>query len=148
MINRANALSGDRGYLNGDNAIPADAFIFPDDPLVLDKFRAALIHPDDPLTPREEEGGIVVGMDGSTKLEALGPGTVLLDPNQVADLLEAVSWDLRKNGWPSLRHWARARYFSTPTKSRTSSKLYPGISEKMDSTAFDATEGRPASKPT
>ena len=72
MINRANALSGDRGYLNGDNAIPADAFIFPDDPLVLDKFRAALIHPDDPLTPREEEGGIVVGMDGSTKLEALG----------------------------------------------------------------------------
>ena len=120
MTNRTNALSGDETTPN-DDAIPADAFIFPedafifpDDPLVLDKFRAALIHPDDPLTPREEEAGIVVGMDGSTKREAAGPATVLLDPHQVADLLEAVSVDLRKT----------------------------------DSTAFDATGGRPASKPT
>ncbi len=116
MINRANALSGDRGYLNGDNAIPADAFIFPDDPLVLDKFRAALIHPDDPLTPRGEESGIVVGMDGSTKLEALGLGTVLLDPNQVADLLEAVSRDLRKNGFNSLRRNGGASSVETNLK--------------------------------
>ncbi len=109
MTNRTNALSGDETTPN-DDAIPADAFIFPedafifpDDPLVLDKFRAALIHPDDPLTPREEEAGVVVGMDGSTKREAAGPATVLLDPHQVADLLEAVSVDLRKNGFNSLR---------------------------------------------
>ena len=100
MINRANALSGDRAYLNGDNAIPADAFIFPDDP----------------LTPRGEESGIVVGMDGSTKLEALGPGTVLLDPNQVADLLEAVSRDLRKNGFNGLRRNGGASSVETNLK--------------------------------
>ena len=103
MTNRTNALSGDDTTPN-DDTIPADAFIYPDDPLVLDKFRTAVIHPDEPLTPREEEeGGVVVGMDGSTKREAAGPATVLLDPHQVADLLEAVSVDLRKNGFNSLR---------------------------------------------
>ena len=74
-----------------------------DEPLVLDKFRSALIYPHEPLTPREEEGGIVVGMDGSTKYEAVGPGAVLLDADQVADLLEAVCVDLRKNGFDGLR---------------------------------------------
>ncbi len=109
MTNHSDALSGDGTVLN-DDAIPADAFIYPDEPLVLDKFRAALIHPDEPLTPREDEGGIVVGMDGSTEHDAVGPGAVLLDAdpvlldaNQVADLLEAVSMDLRKNGISSLR---------------------------------------------
>ncbi len=109
MTNHSDARSGDRTVLN-DNAIPADAFIYPDEPLVLDKFRAALIHPDEPLTPREDEGGIVVGMDGSTEHDAVGLGAVLLDAdpvlldaNQVADLLEAVSMDLRKNGINSLR---------------------------------------------
>ncbi len=102
MTNNANARGGDRTALN-ENAIPADAFIYPDEPLVLDKFRAALIDPDEPLTPRDEEGGIVVGMDGSTERESMRPGAVLLDPDQVADLLEAVSMDLRKNGIDSLR---------------------------------------------
>ena len=115
MTNRINALSGDETTPN-DDGIPADAFIFPDDPLVLDKFRAALIHPDEPLTPREEEGGVVVGMDGSTKREAAGPATVLLDPHQVADLLEAVSVDLRKNGFNNLRRNGGASSVETNLK--------------------------------
>ena len=122
MTNRADALSGDRTVLN-DKAIPADAFIYPDEPLVLDKFRAALIHPDEPLTPREEEGGIVVGMDGSTKHEAVRLGAVLLDADpvlldayQVADLLEAVSMDLRKNGINSLRREGGASSVETNLK--------------------------------
>lgn len=82
---------------------PADAFIYPDEPLVLDKFREALIHPDEPFIPREEERGVVVGMDGSAEHEPRHPGVGLLDPGQVADLLEAVSMDLRKNGIDSLR---------------------------------------------
>ncbi len=77
MTNHPDALSGNGTTLN-DTAIPADAFIYPDEPLVLDKFRAALIHPDEPLTPRTEEGGIVVGMDGSAKQGAGGLGAVLL----------------------------------------------------------------------
>jgi hypothetical protein len=115
MTNHANSLSGDRTALPDGPAldvtgIPAEAFIYPDEPLVLDKFRTALIHPDEPLTPREEERGIVVGMDGSAEHEAVGPGAVLLyadpvllDADQVADLLDAVSNDLRKNGIDSLR---------------------------------------------
>lgn len=115
MTNHANALSGD-GTVSGDSTamvdrpalvvseFPADAFIYPDDPLVLDKFRAALIHPDEPLTPREEEGGIVVGMDGSTEYHVLDYSVALLGVDQVADLLEAVSADLRENGIRGLRN--------------------------------------------
>ena len=108
MTNHADTFSGDAtappdGPALDVTGIPAEAFIYPDEPLVLDKFRAALIHPDEPLPPREEEAGLGVGMDGSTKRGAAGTGTVLLDPHQVADLLEAVSVDLRKNGFNSLR---------------------------------------------
>ena len=102
MRNHANTPNGDRPALH-DDAIPADAFIYPDDPLVLDKFRFVLIHPDEPFRPREEEGGTVVGMDGSTKPALVRPGATRLDPDQVADLLDAVSVDLRKNGIDSLR---------------------------------------------
>ena len=115
MTNHTDALSGDGTALPDRTAldvsgIPADAFIYPDEPLVLDKFRSALIHPDEPLMPREEEGGIVVGMDGFTKYEAVDPRAllldtdpVLLDADQIADLLEAVCVDLRKNGFNDLR---------------------------------------------
>ena len=58
----------------------------------------------------------MVGMDGSTRLEALGLGTVLLDPNQVADLLEAVSRDLRKNGFNGLRRNGGASSVETNLK--------------------------------
>ena len=102
MRNHANTPNGDRPALH-DDAIPADAFIYPDDPLVLDKFRFVLIHPDEPLKPREEEGGVVVGVDGSTKPATVGWGGQRLDPDQVADLLDAVSVDVRKNGIDSLR---------------------------------------------
>ena len=128
MTDHANTFSGDKTALPDGPAldvsgIPADAFIHPDEPLVLDKFRAALIHPDEPLTPREEERGIVVGMDGSTGHEAVGPEAVLLDAdpvlldaNQVADLLEAVSMDLRKNGINSLRRERGASSVETNLK--------------------------------
>ena len=102
MRNHANTPNGDRPALH-DDAIPADAFIYPDDPLVLDKFRFVLIHPDEPLKPREEEGGVVVGVDGSTKHAVVRPGATRLDTDQVADLLDAVSVVLRKNGIDSLR---------------------------------------------
>ena len=102
MRNHANTPNGD-SPTQDDGAIPADAFIYPDDPLILDKFRFVLIQPDEPFRPREEEGGIVVGMDGSTKHVTVGRGGGRLDPDQVADLLDAVSGDLRKNGIASLR---------------------------------------------
>lgn len=133
MKNHANALNGDRialvdGPASADRpalvdtpalldrlalvdrsaldvgGFPADAFIYPDEPLVLDKFRAALIHPDEPFIPREEERGVVVGMDGSAEHAPGHPGVGLLDPGQVADLLEAVSKDLRRNGIDSLQN--------------------------------------------
>ena len=78
--------------------IPKDAFISPDDPMVRDPFRDALISPDEPLEPRNEERGVVVGMDGSAEHEAVRSNGVLLGLDQVAAALEAVSADLKKNG--------------------------------------------------
>ena len=87
----------------GAKMIPEDAFISPNDPLVLDQFRDALISPEEPLTSREEEGGIVVGMDGSTQHEVADASDELLHPERVADILEAVSAVLRENGISGLR---------------------------------------------
>ena len=81
-----------------DKMIPKDAFILPDDPMVYDPFRDALISPDEPFEPRGEEGGVVVGMDGSPEHEAAGSVALLLGPDQVAAALEAVSADLKENG--------------------------------------------------
>ena len=83
--------------------IPKDAFISPDEPMVYDPFRDALISPDEPLKPREEERGIVVGMDGSTKYEGTRAAGVPLSLDQVAAALEALSADLKENGIISLR---------------------------------------------
>ena len=83
--------------------IPKDAFISPDEPMVYDPFRDALISPDEPLKPREEERGIVVGMDGSTKHEAVGSAGVPLGLDQVAAALEALSAELKEKGIISLR---------------------------------------------
>ena len=82
--------------------IPKDAFILPDDPMVYDPFRDALISPDEPLEPREEELGVVVGMDGSSEREVSGSNGVsngvMLGLEQVAAALEAVSAELKENG--------------------------------------------------
>ena len=87
--------------------IPKDAFISPDEPMVRDPFRAALISPDEPLKPREEEGGVVVGMNGSPERDVTGladsPAGVLLGLDQVAAALEAESLELKKNGIKGLR---------------------------------------------
>ncbi len=78
--------------------IPKDAFILPDDPMVYDPFRDALISPDDPLVPREEEPGVVVGMNGSSEREVFVSNGVMLGLEQVAAALEAVSAELKENG--------------------------------------------------
>ena len=97
---------------NGDNrerddkVVPEDAFISPDEPMVADKFRDALISPEDPIP---QEDGTVVGMDGSTEHEAAG--AVRLDPERVADVLEAVSTDLRAKGIKGLRTGPEASAF-------------------------------------
>ena len=91
----AGAMSG-IGSKAKNESVPDDAFISPDEPLVTDKFREAIISPDDPLPPpeAEDEGGVVVGMDGSTKHEVTS-GAMLLDADQVAAVLEAVAAELR-----------------------------------------------------
>jgi hypothetical protein len=83
--------------------IPKDAFISPDDPFVRDPFRDALISPDDPFVPRAEEHGVVVGMNGSTACEAIGPTGLLLDLDQVTAALEALKVQLEENGIHGLR---------------------------------------------
>ena len=115
MRKHANTPNGNRPTQD-EGAFPADAFIYPDDPLVLDKFRFVLIHPDEPFRPSEEEGGIIVGMDGSTKPAVVRPGATRLDPDQFADLLDAVSVDLRKNGINSLRRNRAASTVETDLK--------------------------------
>ena len=50
--------------------IPKDAFISPDEPMVYDSFREALISPYEPLKPREVEGGIAVDMDCTAEMAA------------------------------------------------------------------------------
>ena len=78
--------------------IPKDAFILPDDPMVYDPFRDALIFPDEPFEPRRDDGGVAVGMNGSPEHEAARSVALLLGPDQVAAALEAVSADLKENG--------------------------------------------------
>lgn len=96
--------------------IPEDAFISPDDPMVTDAFRDALISPEEPFAPREEEGGVVVGMDGSTEHEVAGPGDEPLPADRVVDILEAVSANLRENGISGLRVERGASSFETDLK--------------------------------
>ncbi len=90
--------AGGNGSELDDKMIPKDAFIFPDEPMVYDPFRDALISPDDPLEPRQDEAGIAVGMDGSTKRDAVGSSGELLGLDQVAAALEAVSAELKESG--------------------------------------------------
>ncbi len=102
MTDNSDALGEGKKELD-DKLIPEDAFISPAEPMVPDKFREALISPEEPLEPREEEGGIVVGMDGSTEHDAAGTGGALLDPERVVEVLEAVLMDVRANGIKGLR---------------------------------------------
>ena len=92
-----NACGGNGSELD-DKMIPKDAFIFPDEPMVYDPFRDALISPDEPLEPRQDESGVVVGMDGSAERDAVGSAGVLLGLDQVAAALEAVSAELKESG--------------------------------------------------
>ena len=83
--------------------IPKDAFILPDNPMVYDPFRDALISPDEPFEPRVEETGVVVGMDGSSEHEMGRAVTIRLGPDQGAAALQAVAADLKEDGTNGLR---------------------------------------------
>ena len=83
--------------------IRKDAFILPDDPMVYDPFRDALISPDEPFEKRVEEDGVVVGMDGSPKRATTVRGPSRLGPDQVAAILDAASTDLTASGINGLR---------------------------------------------
>jgi hypothetical protein len=50
---------GHDGRLEIVGVVPSDAFISPDDPMVRDPFRAAMIYPDKPILRAEEEAGVV-----------------------------------------------------------------------------------------
>ncbi len=95
--------AGGNGSELDHKMIPKDAFIFPDEPMVHDPFRDALISPDEPLESRQDEGGIAVGMDGSTKQDAAGAAGLLLDLDEVAAALEAVSAELKESGIDGLQ---------------------------------------------
>jgi len=89
-----------------DEGVPEDAFISPDEPLVHDPFRDALITPEEPLQPRveeEDEGGVVVGMDGTTEHGVADLSEVALDADRVAAILESVSTNLKEDGITGLR---------------------------------------------
>ena len=96
--------------------IPEDAFISPDEPMITDAFRDALIFPEDPLTPREEESGIIVGMDGSSEHEVTTSDDEVLHADRIVDILEALSADLRENGISGLRIESGASSFETNLK--------------------------------
>ena len=96
-----------------DSDIPEEAFISPDESLVRDSFRDALISPDEPI--EQDEGGVVVGMDGSAQHEAVGFG-VHLEPEQVASVLEDVAAGLREHGTSGLRHKPGTPHFETVIK--------------------------------
>ena len=96
--------------------ISEDAFISPDEPMVTDTFRDALISPEDPLTPREEESGIVVGMDGSSEYDVTTSDDEVLHADRIVDILEAVSANLRENGISGLRIERGASSFETNLK--------------------------------
>jgi hypothetical protein len=96
--------------------IPEDAFISPDEPLIKDPFRDALISPEDPFTPREEEGGMVVGMDGSSAHDVTTSGEELLNADRIVEILEAVSVGLRENRISGLRIERGTSSFETNLK--------------------------------
>ena len=86
------------GRRTDDVDIPEEAFISPDEPLVRDKFRDALISPDEPLERADDDGGVVVGMDGSSEHESVRFSGVHLEPEQMAAVLEDVAAGLREHG--------------------------------------------------
>ena len=115
MTDESDPVSGSKKR-RGAKMIPEDAFISPDEPMITDSFRDALISPEGPLTPREEESGIVVGMDGSTEREVTTTDDELLHADHIVDILEAVSADLKENGISGLRIETGASSFETNLK--------------------------------
>ncbi len=88
----------DDGQVSDDVEIPEEAFISPDEPL------------------EQDEGGVVVGMDGSAEHAPVGFG-VHLEPGQMAAILEDVAAGLKEHG--SLGCFLRCTA-SPPTRTETS----------------------------
>ena len=89
---------GHDGRLEVVGVVPNDAFISPDDPMVRDPFRAAMIFPDEPILRVEDEAGVVVGMDGLADHEVESSNGVVLDLDQVAAVLDQLADRLRQLG--------------------------------------------------
>ena len=96
-----------------DVDIPEEAFISPAEPLVRDSFRDALISPDEPI--EQDDGGVVMGMDGSAEHEAVGFG-VHLEPDQMTVVLEDVAAGLKKHGINGLGTKPGTSHFETVLK--------------------------------
>jgi hypothetical protein len=106
---------GNDGRLEIVGVVPSDAFISPDDPMVRDPFRAAMIFPDEPILRVEDEAGVVVGMDGLADHEVESSNGVVngvvLDPDQVAAVLDQLAERLRQRGIAGLEEGATAPAF-------------------------------------
>ncbi len=102
---------GHDGRLEIVGFVPNDAFISPDDPMVRDPFRAAMIYPDEPILRAEEEAGVVVGMDGLADHEVGSSNGAVLDPDQVAAVLDQLADRLRQRGIAGLEEGATAPAF-------------------------------------
>ena len=105
--------TNDDGQVPDDGDIPEEAFISPDEPLVRDSFRDALISPDEPI--EQDEGGVVVGMDGSAEHARVG-FDVHLEPDQMAAVLDDVAAGLKEHGLDSLRQAPGTTHFETVLK--------------------------------
>ena len=104
------------GRLTEDVDIPEEAFISPDEPLVRDKFRDALISPDEPIERGDDDGGVVVGMDGTSEHESVRFSGVHLEPEQMAAVLEDVAAGLREHGINGLRPTPGTPHFESVLK--------------------------------
>ena len=98
----------DDGRLEVVGVVPNDAFILPDEPMVRDPFRAAIIYPDEPIRSGDDETGVAVGMDGLTEHEVGSTGAAVLEPEQVAAVLDELAERLRKYGVAGLALGSRA----------------------------------------
>ena len=102
-----------------------EALISPDEPFVRDRFRDALISPDDPIARDNDEGGVVVGMDGSSEHEAGQFSGIHLEPEQMAAILENVAAGLREHGINGLGPTPETPHFESVLKAHIAGYYSP-----------------------
>ncbi len=88
------------GRLTDDVDIPEEAFI----------------SPDEPIERADDDGGVVVGMDGSSEHESVPFSGVHLEPEQMAAVLEDVAAALKEHGINGLRPTPGTPHFESVLK--------------------------------